>query len=77
MQRSPSKRTLNKVVEEGYEFFGDQQLVTVFSAPNYMNEFDNCGAVMYVDGDLLCSFQVLKPLSKKKKKCPSWTTWKS
>ncbi|KAJ1536681.1 hypothetical protein HK096_008737 [Nowakowskiella sp. JEL0078] len=27
------------VVEEGYEFFGDRTLVTVFSAPNYCGEF--------------------------------------
>ena len=25
----------HQVVEEGYEFFGNKQLVTVFSAPNY------------------------------------------
>ncbi|ORY53406.1 Metallo-dependent phosphatase [Rhizoclosmatium globosum] len=29
------------VVEGGYEFFADRQLVTVFSAPNYCGEFDN------------------------------------
>jgi serine/threonine-protein phosphatase PP1 catalytic subunit len=31
----------HQVVEEGYEFFGDRDLVTVFSAPNYRGEFDN------------------------------------
>ena len=31
----------HQVVEEGYEFFGDKELVTVFSAPNYCGEFDN------------------------------------
>ena len=25
----------HQVVEDGYEFFGKKQLVTVFSAPNY------------------------------------------
>ena len=29
----------HQVVEEGYEFFGNRQLVTVFSAPNYCGEF--------------------------------------
>ncbi|KAG6813807.1 hypothetical protein H0H92_007219 [Tricholoma furcatifolium] len=37
------------VVEDGYEFWNDRTLVTVFSAPNYC-------------GDLLCAFELLKPL---------------
>jgi len=52
----------HQVVEDGYEFFGDRQLVTVFSAPHYCGEFDNCGAMMSVDENLTCSFQVLKPM---------------
>ncbi|MCJ1376638.1 serine/threonine protein phosphatase Pzh1 [Loxospora ochrophaea] len=50
------------VVEDGYEFFSDRILVTVFSAPNYCGEFDNWGAVMSVSEELLCSFELLKPL---------------
>lgn len=50
------------VVEDGYEFFNDKSLVTVFSAPNYCGEFDNWGAVMSVSEELLCSFELLKPL---------------
>ncbi|BFZ53013.1 serine/threonine protein phosphatase Pzh1 [Savitreella phatthalungensis] len=50
------------VVEDGYEFFNDRTLVTVFSAPNYCGEFDNFGAVMCVSEELLCSFELLKPL---------------
>ena len=49
----------HQVVEEGYEFFGDRQLVTVFSAPNYCGEFDNSGAIMDVDEDLMCSFKII------------------
>ncbi|KAI8334204.1 Metallo-dependent phosphatase-like protein [Chlamydoabsidia padenii] len=49
------------VVEGGYEFFHNRSLVTVFSAPNYCGEFDNLGAVMSVDKDLMCSFQLLTP----------------
>ncbi|RPA73830.1 phospho protein phosphatase PPZ [Ascobolus immersus RN42] len=52
------------VVEDGYEFFNDRTLVTVFSAPNYCGEFDNWGAVMSVNKELLCSFELLKPLDK-------------
>ena len=50
----------HQVVEDGYEFFGNRQLVTVFSAPNYCGEFDNSGAIMDVDEDLMCSFKVIK-----------------
>lgn len=46
------------MVEDGYEFFAQRQLVTVFSAPNYCGEFDNAGAMMSVDDTLMCSFQV-------------------
>jgi len=55
----------HQVVEEGYEFFAKRQLVTLFSAPNYCGEFDNSGAMMTVDENLICSFQILKPAEKK------------
>ena len=54
----------HQVVEEGYEFFAERKLVTVFSAPNYCGEFDNAGAMMSVDENLNCSFQILKPANK-------------
>ena len=50
----------HQVFENGYEFFADKQLVTVFSAPDYAGEYDNSGAMMSVNEDLLCSFQILK-----------------
>ena len=53
------------MVEDGYEFFGKRQLVTLFSAPNYCGEFDNSGAMMTIDEDLICSFQILRPAEKK------------
>ncbi|KAL5734623.1 hypothetical protein ACOSP7_032484 [Xanthoceras sorbifolium] len=57
----------HQVVEDGYEFFADRQLVTIFSAPNYCGEFDNAGAMMSVDENLMCSFQILRPAEKKAK----------
>ncbi|XP_028757126.1 serine/threonine-protein phosphatase PP1-like [Neltuma alba] len=54
----------HQVVEDGYEFFADRQLVTIFSAPNYCGEFDNAGAMMIVDENLICSFQIFKPADK-------------
>jgi len=56
----------HQVVEDGYEFFADRQLVTIFSAPNYCGEFDNAGAIMSVDESLMCSFRILKPADKQK-----------
>lgn len=53
-------------MEDGYEFFADRQLVTIFSAPNYCGEFDNAGAMMSVDESLMCSFQILKPSDRRR-----------
>ena len=53
----------HQVVEDGYEFFAQRQMVTVFSAPHYCGEFDNAGAMMSIREDLMCSFQLLKPAS--------------
>ncbi|KAI7901458.1 Metallo-dependent phosphatase-like protein [Cokeromyces recurvatus] len=52
------------VVEDGYEFFNQRKLVTVFSAPNYCGEFDNYGAVLTISNTLLCSFQLIPPEDK-------------
>eukprot|EP00756_Hemistasia_phaeocysticola_P001768 Hpha_TRINITY_DN11231_c0_g1::TRINITY_DN11231_c0_g1_i1::g.167530::m.167530/K06269/PPP1C; serine/threonine-protein phosphatase PP1 catalytic subunit len=57
----------HQVVEEGFEFFAQKQLITLFSAPKYCGEFDNNGAVMSVDADLMCSFQILRPKTDKKR----------
>ncbi|EXC01777.1 Serine/threonine-protein phosphatase PP1 [Morus notabilis] len=57
----------HQVVEDGYEFFANRRLVTIFSAPNYCGEFNNAGAMMSVDETLMCSFQILKPTDKKPK----------
>ena len=47
------------------QFFASRGLVTIFSAPNYCGEFDNAGAMMSIDEDLMCSFQILKPAEKR------------
>ena len=62
-----NEKFTQQVVEDGYEFFGKRQLVTLFSAPNFCGEFDNAGALMAVDESLMCSFQILKPSVKKAK----------
>ncbi|KAI5449044.1 type 1 serine/threonine-protein phosphatase catalytic subunit glc7 [Naganishia albida] len=50
----------HQVVEDGYEFCAKRQCVTIFSAPNYTGLQDNAAAIMTVDENLLCSFQILK-----------------
>lgn len=50
----------HQVVEDGYEFFDKRKLITLFSAPNYCDMFDNSAAMMKVDEGLVCSFVVLK-----------------
>lgn len=45
-------------MEDGYEFFAQRKLLTIFSAPNYCGYFDNAGALMSINDELLCSFQV-------------------
>lgn len=52
----------HEVVADGYEFFSDRQLVTIFWAPNYSGEFDNDGAIMTVKEDLTWGFKILKPI---------------
>lgn len=51
----------HQVVEDGYEFQANRQVVTVFSAPNYCGEFDNAGGMLIVEKDLVCSFKILRP----------------
>jgi serine/threonine-protein phosphatase PP1 catalytic subunit len=57
----------HEVVEDGYQFFGNQQLVTIFSAPNYCGEFENAAAIMTVESNLTCSFQTFKPPTVKRR----------
>ncbi|CAF3954685.1 unnamed protein product, partial [Rotaria sp. Silwood1] len=38
----------HQIVEDGYEFFANHQLITLFSPPNYCVEFDNAAAMMSV-----------------------------
>ena len=54
----------HQVVDDGYEFFANRQLVTIFSAPGYMGDFDNEGAMMDVDETLMCKFIRIKPEKK-------------
>uniref|UniRef100_A0A1I7THW8 Serine/threonine-protein phosphatase n=1 Tax=Caenorhabditis tropicalis TaxID=1561998 RepID=A0A1I7THW8_9PELO len=45
----------HQVVMDGYEFFADRQLVTIFSAPSYCGQMDNAAAVMSVNDEMVRS----------------------
>ena len=57
----------HQVVDDGYEFFAQRQLITIFSAPNYCGEFDNSAGIMIIDESLTCSLKVLRPVKNLKK----------
>lgn len=48
-----------QVVENGYEFFAHNQLLTIFTAPNYCSFFDNDSGVLHIGEDLKCEIQVI------------------
>jgi len=54
----------HQLVSEGYKFFGNNKLITVFSAPNYCGNCGNNGAVMKINENLVCSFIIIKPTNK-------------
>ncbi|OUC44763.1 hypothetical protein D917_08845, partial [Trichinella nativa] len=47
----------HQVVENGWEFFADTKLVTIFSAPNYCNQFDNSAGLMFVGQNMSCTLK--------------------
>lgn len=68
MNCQPFTETNDFFLQDGYEFFANRKLVTIFSAPHYCGQFDNAAAMMNVDESLVCTFQVLIfPLNHKVK----------
>lgn len=55
----------HQAVMPGYEFSypGSQAMITLFSAPNYCYEYENKGAILHVNENLICSFSVLEPVT--------------
>ncbi|PAV66499.1 hypothetical protein WR25_22524 [Diploscapter pachys] len=52
----------HQVVQEGYEFFANRKLVTIFSAPYYCQSTLNVAAVMNVDEKMVAKFSLFRPL---------------
>ncbi|CAD6188366.1 unnamed protein product [Caenorhabditis auriculariae] len=51
----------HQVVQDGFEFFANRRLVTIFSAPHYCGQFDNSGSMCVVSEGLEVSFDILRP----------------
>uniref|UniRef100_A0A914YY35 Serine/threonine-protein phosphatase n=1 Tax=Panagrolaimus superbus TaxID=310955 RepID=A0A914YY35_9BILA len=54
----------HQVMQNGYGFFANRKLVTVFSAPKYLPEMNNRGAVMKINSQMVISFVLLNPTEK-------------
>lgn len=49
----------HQLTENGYDYFAEGKLVTIFSVPNYLGVFDNLASMMIVDESLTISFHVI------------------
>ncbi|KAL2918699.1 serine/threonine protein phosphatase Pzh1 [Polyrhizophydium stewartii] len=54
-----------QLVQHGFEFWGKQRLVSIFSASQFCGRHDNDGAVLEVDAHLKCSFTVIESVERK------------
>lgn len=43
----------HQVVQDGYEFFADRKLVTIFSAPFYCGQTNNIASMLNIDKDMV------------------------
>lgn len=60
----------HQVVDPGFyfPFMKNRNLLTIFSAPDYCEEFGNRGSMMKVDFDLKCTFVFIDPPPPEKKR---------
>ena len=52
----------NQAVDDGFEFFAQRHLLTIFSAPNFLGEMNNSSGILLIDENLNCSLKVLRPV---------------
>lgn len=53
----------HQVVDNGFDFpfFPKRSVITIFSAPNYCDEFNNKSAMLKIDDTLKCTFKIIDP----------------
>ncbi|CAI5445105.1 unnamed protein product [Caenorhabditis angaria] len=54
----------HQVVQDGYEFFADRRLVTIFSAPFYCGQTNNVASVLNISKDMVASFMLVRPVTE-------------
>ncbi|KAK0423435.1 hypothetical protein QR680_008144 [Steinernema hermaphroditum] len=54
----------HQMMRNGYGFFCNRKLVTIFSAPNYICQSSNSGAVMKIDRQLRAGFVILHTVKR-------------
>ena len=52
----------NQYVYNGYEFFAQNKLVTIFSAPHFKSKDKNSACILIIDENLQIHFNVLRPI---------------
>ena len=52
----------NQAGDDGFEFFAQRHLLTIFSAPNFLGEMNNSSGILLIDENLNCSLKVLRPV---------------
>lgn len=50
----------------GYSFFANNQLLTIFSAPNYMGTHMNDAAFLEINRDLVLRIRIIRPTAEAK-----------
>jgi diadenosine tetraphosphatase ApaH/serine/threonine PP2A family protein phosphatase len=60
----------HQLIQEGYQYMFDEQLVTVWSAPNYCYRCGNVASIMNVDENLKVSFQKFEAVPEDKRQVP-------
>ncbi|KAI6210060.1 Serine/threonine-protein phosphatase [Aphelenchoides besseyi] len=68
VQEKCKQLKIHMVVEYGYAFFANRQLITIFSAARYHDDLCNYAAVVQVDERLEVSFTQLKPVEFEQQK---------
>ncbi|CAD6186358.1 unnamed protein product [Caenorhabditis auriculariae] len=56
----------HQMMEYGFKFYAERKLVTIFSAPRYLNETENKGAILKVSKSGSVSLVLLKPRAEEK-----------
>lgn len=61
----------HQLIMEGYQVRFDEQLITVWSAPNYCYRCGNVAAIMELDGELKKEFKTFEAAPAEERQVPS------